>query len=159
VASVKVFTSFIKRQFLTLLLVEIAVYFFCVYAAVFLRLYTEPEMLAELLDGLWMQALIVALVTPVAMLATGLYQGQIREGVAGILLRLIISMTASGVLVSLVFYLFPDLYLGRGIMVLSYLLAFFVVGTIRAIFFETADAKEGIAAFLEKRKPTFNKDL
>lgn len=124
-----------------LLGVEVLVYFLCIYAAAALRLNAEPELLLELLNGLWMQASVVALVTPLTMLATGLYQGQIREGVSGILLRLIISTMASAVLISLVIYVFPFLYLGRGILFISYLLAFFVVGTIRAIFFETADAK------------------
>ncbi len=139
--SVKVFQSYIKTPFLTLLFVEVAIYFSSIYAAAFLRLYSEPETLQEILPGLWMQATLVALVTPIAMLATGLYQGQIREGVAGILLRLFISTLASAVLVSLVFYLLPGLLLGRGILGFAYMLAFFVVGTMRAIFFETADAK------------------
>lgn len=139
-APVKVIKSYIKTPFLILLGVEVLVYFLCVYAAAALRLYTEPEVLLELLKGLWMQASVVAIVTPLAMLATGLYQGQIREGVAGILLRLVISTMASAVFISLIIYVFPFLYLGRGILFISYLLAFFVVGTIRAIFFETADA-------------------
>lgn len=139
--SVKVFQSYIKTPFLTLLFVEVAIYFSSIYAAAFLRLYSEPESLQEILPGLWMQASLVAIVTPTAMLATGLYQGQIREGVAGILLRLVISTLASAVLVSMVFYLLPDLLLGRGILGFAYMLAFFVVGTTRAIFFETADAK------------------
>ena len=75
------------------------------------------------------------------MLATGLYQGHIREGMAGILLRLLISMIASGVLVSLVFYLLPDLYLGRGIMVLAGVLSFFMIGTLRTVFFELVDTE------------------
>jgi len=139
--SVKVFRSYLKTPFLILLFVESAIYFSSLYAASFLRFLNEPEILEEILGKLWLQAAIVAVVTPVAMLATGLYQGQIREGMSGVLLRLIIATLGSSIIVSLVFYVFPDLYLGRGIMAISYMLAFFVVGTIRAVFLETADSR------------------
>ena len=88
-----------------------------------------------------MPALVIALVTPLSMLATGLYQGQIREGMAGVILRLIISFIGSGIFLTVIFYLFPDLALGRGLMAIAGLVAFFVIGTLRAIFIETVDSK------------------
>ena len=95
----------------------------------------------EAMEGLWLKAAIIAIITTVAMLATGLYQGQIREGMAGVLIRIIISFIASGILTSMVFYLLPSLILGRGIMVIAYFQAFFVIGTIRVIFFEVVDTR------------------
>lgn len=145
-ASAKVFKSYIKTPFLILLFLEILIYFLSVYAASYLRFYSEPELLNQIIEGLWIQASVVSIVTPLFMLATGLYQGQIREGMAGVLLRLVISTTGSAVFVTLFFYLFPDLFLGRGIMALSYALAFFIVGTVRSVFLETVDSK-----FFKKR--------
>ncbi|MCP3689856.1 MAG: TIGR03013 family PEP-CTERM/XrtA system glycosyltransferase [Gammaproteobacteria bacterium] len=107
-----------------------------VYVGNFLRFYPEQELIE---GGLWGKALITALVTVIAMLATGLYQGQLREGMAGVLLRIIIGFISSGVLVSLIFYLFPGLLLERGVMIISYVQAFFVIGTIRVFFFEIVD--------------------
>ena len=140
-ASARVFKSYLKTQFLLLLLLESVIYFLSVYAASYLRFHNQPESLAQILDGLWVQAAVVAIVTQLAMLATGLYQGQIREGMAGVLLRLAISSIGSAIVVSLIFYLLPGLFLGRGIMAISYVTAFFAVGTVRAIFLETADSK------------------
>jgi len=80
-------------------------------------------------------------VAPIAMLATGLYQGNIREGMSGILLRLGISLFAAGVFVSLLVYLFPDYHLGRGILAYALVGSFFIIGTLRALFIELVDTE------------------
>jgi len=139
-ASVKIFQSYLKTPFLILLIVETGVIFLSVYAASYLRFYTDQTDFLQNFEGLWPKAIIIATITPISMLATGLYQGQIREGFAGVLIRLIISFLASGILVTLVFYLFPGQFLGRGIIAIAYLLSFFVIGTVRAIFGEIVDS-------------------
>ena len=73
------------------------------------------------------------------MLANGLYVGRIREGMEGVLIRVGISMAMSSVIVALVFYLFPELTLGRGILALAYVQSFFIIGTLRTLFFELVD--------------------
>ncbi len=139
-ASVKIFQSYLKTPFLILLSVEVSVLFVSVYAASYLRFYSETGQFGEIIDDLWMPAAIIAVVTPLSMLATGLYQGQIREGMAGVILRLIISFIAAGVIVALIFFLLPDLVLGRGIVAIAIMLSFFVVGTLRAVFIESVDS-------------------
>ncbi len=135
-ATLKIFQSYLKTPFLILLIVETLVLLVSVYTGSFLRFYPDKP----LIEGdLWVRAVVIALVTVITMLATGLYQGQLREGMAGVLLRIIISFIASGILVSLIFYLFPVLILGRGIMIIAYFQAFFVIGTIRVFFFEVVD--------------------
>jgi sugar transferase (PEP-CTERM system associated) len=42
-------------------------------------------------------------------------------------------------IVSLIFYIFPDLLLGRGILAIAYVQSFFIIGTIRTLFFELVD--------------------
>ena len=139
--SVRVFRSYLKTPFLILLSVEVCLIFFSVYVSSLLRYVNESSSFLNIIDGLWIQASILAVITPVVMLATGLYQGHIREGMSGILLRLLISLFASSFLVALLFYIFPDLYLGRGIMVLAGVLSFFTIGTLRAIFLELVDSE------------------
>jgi sugar transferase (PEP-CTERM system associated) len=139
-AAVKIFQSYLKAPFLILLILETGVVFTSVYAASYLRFYTNNSEFLLLLDGLWLKAIVIATITPVSMLATGLYQGQIREGFAGVLLRLIVSFLASGILITLIFYLFPGLFLGRGIIAIAYFLSFIVIGTVRSIFIELVDS-------------------
>ena len=114
--------------------------FMAVYAATYVRFYPDISLFNEKFDDLWIIALVFAVITILSMLATGLYQGQIREGFAGVLIRIVISFVASTVLTSLIFYLFPALFLGRGIMAISYLQSFFVIATARAVFFELVDS-------------------
>ena len=140
-ASVRVFRSYLKTPFLVLLSIEVCLIFFSVYISSLLRFINSTNTFLSIIDGLWVQASILAIITPLVMLATGLYQGHIREGMSGILLRLLLSLIASSVIVTVLFYIFPDLYLGRGIMVLAGVLSFFIIGTLRAIFLELVDSK------------------
>jgi len=119
---------------------ESCVLFIAVYVATYARFYPDKSLNTENFDDLWIIALVFAVITIFSMLATGLYQGQIREGFAGVLIRIVISFVASMVLTSLLFYLFPALFLGRGIMAISYLQSFFVIATARAVFFELVDS-------------------
>lgn len=134
-----IFRSYLKTPFLILLGIEVCILFVSVYSAAYLWFYAQPERLIEIIDNLWPGAAVVAIVTPVAMLSTGLYQGQIREGLAGNLLRIAIAFLASSVLVTLIFYVNPNFFLDRGVLGLSFVLAFFVIGTLRAIFLESVD--------------------
>jgi len=138
--SVRIFHSYLKTPFLLLIIFETCVLFIAVYAASYIRFYPDKSLFTEKFDDLWNVGLVFAVITILSMLATGLYQGQIREGFAGVLIRIVISFVASTVLTSLIFYLFPGLVLGRGIMAISYLQSFFVIATARAVFTELVDS-------------------
>lgn len=138
-ATVRVFKSYLKTPFLVLLALEIPIVFFSVYSALYLRFINSPGRFLALVEDLWQPAAFISVVTPFVMLAVGLYQGHIREGMSGILLRLLITMLAVGLISSLFFFFFPSLAVGRGILGLTLAQAFFVIGTLRAIFFELVD--------------------
>jgi len=140
-ASVRVFKSYLKTPFLILLALEVCIVFFSVYLAAYIRYINDPSGFFAIVEDIWSRAAILAVITPIAMLATGLYQGNIREGMSGMFLRLVISLGASGVFITILFYLFPDLYLGRSIVLISLLQSFFIVGTLRAVFLELVDTE------------------
>jgi FlaA1/EpsC-like NDP-sugar epimerase len=140
-ASVRVFKSYLKTPFLILLALEVCIIFFSVYLAAYIRYINDPPGFFAIVEDIWSRAAILAVITPITMLATGLYQGNIREGMSGIFLRLVISLGASGVFITILFYLFPDLYLGRSIVLISLLQSFFIVGTLRAVFLELVDTE------------------
>ena len=140
-ASVRVFKSYLKTPFLILLSIEVIVIFFSVYSAAYLRFLNAPNQFYAIADNLWITAALLAVITPIAMLATGLYQGNIREGMSGILIRLGISLLAAWVLISLFFYVFPALYSGRLILIIALAQSFFIIGTLRAVFLELVDTE------------------
>lgn len=140
-ARVRVFKSYLKTPFLILLALEVCIVFFTVYSATYLRFINSPNEFFSLVQDIWYRAAILAVITPISMLATGLYQGHIREGMSGILLRLMLSLMASGVMTTLLFYVIPEFHLGRGIMTIALLQSFFIIGTLRAVFLELVDTE------------------
>ena len=138
-ATAQIFKSYLKTPFIILLVAESLVILGSVYCASYIRLFPGGLLEDGLPEHLANSAILIALVTTVTMAANGLYVGRIREGMEGVLLRIGISMLMSAIFVVLIFYLVPELTLGRGILALAYFQSFFVIGTIRTFFFELVD--------------------
>jgi len=138
-AAVQIFKSHLKTPFLILLIVESCLVYGSVYSASFIRFYRPGLFPESEVGNISVSAFLIALITAMTMVATGLYVGRLREGVAGVLIRIAISLVMSSVLVVLAFYLVPELTLGRGILALVYIQSFFILGTSRALFFELVD--------------------
>jgi sugar transferase (PEP-CTERM system associated) len=136
----KVFRQNLKTPFLFLLGLETLILFSSVYSVTFLRMY--PNQLGSFngFDSLLINASIIGVITPIAMLSTGLYQGNTREGIAGILIRISVSFVAAILMTAIIAYLVPNVILGRGIIALAFIQSFFIIGTLRVIFFETIDS-------------------
>ena len=135
----QLFRSHLKTPFLILLILETSVIFSTVYGAVMIRFYGGGLDVSTASEGLFTSALIITVITTLTMLSTGLYVGRLREGMAGVLIRISISLLMSSGLVGLTFYMLPELSLWRGVLAISYTLSFFMIGTIRAVFLELVD--------------------
>ena len=70
----------------------------------------------------------------VVMAALGLYQNEHPESFVSILNRTIIAFAAGSALMSVVFYMFPDTYIGRGVFAYSATIAFCSVLIVRTMF-------------------------
>lgn len=79
------------------------------------------------------KAIVFAVILVTGMAAMGLYQAQMREGLIGFLLRLVASFLLSLVGLSLIFYAFPEMFLGRGILALAFTLSFFGISLVRKL--------------------------
>jgi len=66
------------------------------------------------------------------MASMGLYQRHLRDGGRGMFVRISVAFCIAFVVMSLAFYLFPNLFLGRGVLAIAFLLAF--VGVIFSRF-------------------------
>ena len=104
---------------------ETLILFSSIYSAAFLRIY--PNQMGSF-DTLLVNASIIGVITPIAMLSTGLYQGNTREGIAGILIRISVSFVAAIIITAIIAYLVPDIILGRGIIALAFIQSFFIIG-------------------------------
>ena len=135
----QIFRSHLKTPFLFLLIIEAGVVFAMVYSANFIRFYTNGQDSSLAFHDLQASAMVISLVTSICILSTGLYVGKLREGMSGVLIRIALSLVMSSVVVVIVFYLVPGIALGRGVLAIAYIQAFFIIGTIRVVFFELVD--------------------
>src|SRR5690625_4898734 len=99
-----------------------------VYAAVFLRFGAVGNASREMSGWLVVQAVVFALLVQLSMIALGVYRSHRQGGHLGIVLRVVSSFVLAGIGLSIVFYVLPVLYLGRGIMVLATVIS--VVGSV-----------------------------
>ncbi len=80
---------------------------------------------------LWPEALFFTVVMLLSMTAMGLYNKRLRERLEGIIIRLVLAFLVGTVLLTGLFYLFVDMFLGRGVLALSLLAAFAMVVILR----------------------------
>lgn len=133
-ATVRFFRHHFHLAYVMLGLVEIAVLVLSVYAGSFLRFFDEPEMVTSHIGVLETRALVIAVVLSLCMLALGLYQPHMRDGMIGVVLRTLVAFFIGGVALTLVFYIWPDVFLGRGALLISLGIAFLVVLGLRLLF-------------------------
>lgn len=122
-----------------LALVESGALLGALYLAALVR-FDDPLAAVEArLGSLWPRALLFALLIQLNMVATGLYSSRLRVTFIGILMRIATAVLLATAAVALVFYAVPAMHVGRGVIGLSALGAFFVITLIRAIFARLVD--------------------
>lgn len=133
-ATVRFFRHHFHLAYIMLAVLEIVVLAACVYAGSFLRFAGDPAQVTEYIGVLPARAVVIATVLSVCMLALGLYQPNLRDGMIGVLIRTMVAFVIGSCALALVFYLWPDVFLGRGALILSLLLAFPMVLLLRTGF-------------------------
>ncbi|MCK4951422.1 MAG: TIGR03013 family PEP-CTERM/XrtA system glycosyltransferase [Gammaproteobacteria bacterium] len=122
---IRVFKHYIPRSFLLLGLVEFCIFYASVYVAIDLR-FTGYSIESEVIYGsLVYRAIVFAFVMQGSMTAMGLYWRNLREGMDWrFLLRLTTGFLIGYVLLSIAFYTFPDLMIGRGVLGIALLVSY-----------------------------------
>ncbi len=138
----KISNHYVSRTVFILLLVEISILVASVYLGATIRFYPESQQF----DHFFLSACVFALVMVFSMSALGMYQNNFVEDLRNTLLRLMPSFALGFGIITLVFYLVPDLYFGRGILGFVIIIAAFGTLLARALFFKSAKSK-----FLESR--------
>ena len=132
----KFFKMHLKVPFLLLALLEFCICVLAVFIAVYVR-FNGSE--AKGISSPVATSVLFGLVMPTTMMAMGLYQSRFRGGIIGVFLRSIIGFLCGAAILALLYYLIPPLKLGRGVFGIAILIAFFMVGTIRPMFFYYVD--------------------
>ena len=138
VAQVRIFKHYVHLPYLLLGMTEGLVFMLAIYLGAYMRFFTDLTEL-DLLGALLPRALFFAGVMLLSMTAMGVYQSRLREGISGVMLRTAASFLLGSTALSMIFYIFPSLFIGRGVIALAALLSFFAVGALRWVFFKKVD--------------------
>lgn len=128
------------RWQLLLALVEFVLLVGCVHAAVVLRYWGHGDTYYAFVHSVHLRALLVAMVLIFSMAALGLYQVHLRAGWLGRLSRQGVAFLLGGIVLMVLYYTVPTLYLGRGVLGIGLLLGYFAVALWRALFLSLVDA-------------------
>lgn len=132
--SVRLFKHYVRIPFIILGMLEALICIFAIYGAVEIRFNIYGSSEGTITQNLlFLKAIVFSSVLITVMAAMGLYQAQMREGLIGYLLRLVASFLFSIVVLSLLFYAFPDMFLGRGILILAFLISFLGMSVLRKV--------------------------
>ena len=117
------------------MLVELIVLYLSVYMGADIRFIdsTSPENRLSL-EPLLPKAIAFAVLLSMSLTAVGLHTRNVSDDFAGIMIRIAISFALGFIANTLLFYIYPGLYLGRGVLGLSLLVAFFGVLITRTIY-------------------------
>ncbi|MEW5943483.1 MAG: hypothetical protein AB1710_06470 [Pseudomonadota bacterium] len=133
---IRIFSHYIPTKMLLLVLVEAFVLASAVYAGAYIRLYDPAAGIPDPVQPLWLRAAVFSFFTLVIMAGLGLYQIEFKEGLRGMLLRLGAAFALSLGTMSLIFYLVPSFYLGRGVLAITLIIAGCGLGLTRLVFFK-----------------------
>ncbi|HET7674208.1 MAG TPA: TIGR03013 family XrtA/PEP-CTERM system glycosyltransferase [Gammaproteobacteria bacterium] len=136
---IRIFRRHVPIQIVLIGLIEALVLAGSVYVGAYARYSGDPSDIAENVGPLFNRAILFAAVMVLSFGAMGLYQINLRERRLGILLRLVVGFAAGSILLTVIFYLFPMLYVGRGVFALAGIVAFLAIIVLRPLLFKTLD--------------------
>ncbi len=142
---IRVFGQYVYLSIAILAITEAVLFYGSVYGAVFARFHADYGTVARITDlqgVLWTRALLFSIVMVTCLLAFGLYSARQRARFTGIVLRLAVALGAGLAATSALFYLIPNLWLGRGVIGLAALGA--LCGTVASRFIFTRVVDESV---------------
>lgn len=132
---IRLFKHYVPLPLFLMAVAEVAVLFGSMYAGTTLRFVWEDVGDIRLIGPIFPRALVFTAVMLSIMTALGLHQRGVRqEGDWGYPIRLVFSFGVGLVTMLLIFYVVPDLHLGRGAFGLVFLFAFVGTALTRMIF-------------------------
>jgi sugar transferase (PEP-CTERM system associated) len=121
--AIRIFQHYWHLHLALLAVVESVIFFFSPHAAVLLHFSgaAAPE---EALGSMLPRGIVFASVLFVSMAAMGLYNSRQRSRLPGLIARVAASLIGGGMFITILFYIFPQLHIGRATLLLSLVIAF-----------------------------------
>ncbi|MFE8071650.1 TIGR03013 family PEP-CTERM/XrtA system glycosyltransferase [Marinobacteraceae bacterium S3BR75-40.1] len=137
-AHVRVFRHYIHLPFAILGLLDFLSLVSTFYVATFFRFFGDVDLLLDSWTYVLPSAIVFGLTNLIVMLALGVHQAHVEEGLSGLMLRTIMALILSLPLSTMAYLAFPDWlwYMsGDGVLASASVFGFFLLGILRSIFF------------------------
>lgn len=121
--AIRIFQHYWHLHLALLAVVESVIFFFSPYAAALLRFGGEASS-DDALGPMLPRGIVFACVLFISMAAMGLYNSRQRSRLPGLIARVAASLIGGGMFITILFYIFPQLHIGRGALLLSLVIAF-----------------------------------
>lgn len=121
--AIRIFQHYWHLHLAVLAVIEGVIFFFAPFAAAYLRFSSQP-LAEEMLGPMLPRGVVFAAVLFVSMAAMGLYNSRQRSRLAGLIARVAASVFGGAMFITILFYVFPDLHIGRGALLISLAIAF-----------------------------------
>jgi sugar transferase (PEP-CTERM system associated) len=129
----------VSRITAVLLMVEFTIAAGSVYLGAMIRFFDAHAAFSPPNEKFSLSAVTFAIAIVFSMSALGMYQINYREGLRNTFLRLMPSFALAFALITLVFYMLPELYFGRGILGLVMIIAAALILTARGLIFKFSE--------------------
>lgn len=129
------------RWLLLLALLEVGLLTLSVKLASQVRYFGDASALAGFSEYIWPRALLFALMIALGMAALGLYQAHMRETWFGLVARQAVGFVFGVVALIVIYYVFPQVYIGRSVFGLAMAFGFVLVAALRVVFMRLIDVE------------------
>lgn len=134
--TVRLFNHPIKILYLFLVFAEAALLAASAYLGVYLRHLNDPDAMPAIIGTSGPRALLFVLVMMLSLVAVGLYNRRLRDGMDGILVRLFLGFLLGALALFVIFHFFSESSLDRGAFFLSLACAFVLMVFTRFVFLQ-----------------------
>lgn len=138
---IRIFKHYLPLQYIILALFEYWLLVFAVYLAVRIRLPEEIINPINYQDPYSYRSSVFAIVMLCCTLSLGVFEAKLREGFSGLAVRSVVSFFLLGsAALTVLYYIFPSLQLGRGVLSIAVVVALVLCLGARALFFLIVDS-------------------
>ena len=137
---IRIFKHYLPLQYIVLALFEYFLLVLAVYLAVRIRLPEDTINPLDYRDPYFYKSSVFAVVMLCCTLSLGVYESKLREGFSGVAVRSVVSFFLLGsAALTVLYYIFPMLQLGRGVLSIAVVLALVLCLVSRGLFFLVVD--------------------
>ncbi len=129
----KIHRHYVPKSYVFLFAFELGVLFLSLYLGSFLRFWESDNVAWNNYGGIFVKAIVFAAVIMSFIVGMGLYQRHMRVNKKELVWRVCMSFLLGTLFLILIYYLFPDLLIGRGVFVFALLISLSIIASIRVI--------------------------